>query len=239
MAQTNVHLCSFRFFSVSSDQLPIQLVDFMQNGCQEKCSTESSDGDWDCGAEAFRPANEPTPKKCYHALDVHRNPIVLVDSRDKFNRMLTLLSGEPVIAFDAEWKPISTSTSDVALIQLATDRCVYLIDVVVNDFATEDWNRLATGVFDNLEILKLGKVNPVHSKLLRLTALASRFSLFANGRLENVSTNHAGDHVDRPNAAVVPRLAAVLAEVVENFVVQVSVRRYDKLNCTRLTRSIG
>lgn len=165
---------------MSSDQLPIQLVDFMQNGCQEKGSTESSDGDWDCGAEAFRPPNEPTPKKCYHALDVHRNPIVLVDSRDKFNRMLTLLSGEPVIAFDAEWKPISTSTSDVALIQLATDRCVYLIDVVVNDFATEDWNRLATGVFDNLEILKLGKLRLFTKKLLRLTALVSAYSPMAD-----------------------------------------------------------
>lgn len=149
-------ICS-RYYSVSADQLPSQIRDAIENVCQEQNHGNINDDESNRGAEASPSTNELTSKKRYHTLDVHRSPIVLVDSREKFNRMLTILFGESVIGFDAEWKPISTSTSDVALIQLATNRCIYLIDVIVNNFTTDDWDRLATNIFNNLEILKLGK----------------------------------------------------------------------------------
>lgn len=72
--------------------------------------------------------------------------------------MLAYLLRQPMVAFDAEWKPIgSSSSSSVALIQFATNECVYLLDAVTIDIDMDAWNRLAVQIFNNCEILKIGE----------------------------------------------------------------------------------
>lgn len=108
--------------------------------------------DWD--ATAPKPFVQAQP--IYHSFDALRTPIIMVDSREKYFQMLSYLTAQFVIGFDAEWKPISC-TPEVALIQLATNERVYLVDVILIDINANDWNHLATRVFNNVEILKLGE----------------------------------------------------------------------------------
>lgn len=104
----------------------------------------------------------------YYSLKLSRSHIQLVDDRNKFYAMLTYLSNQPMIAFDAEWKPISKTTLDVALIQFATSEKIYLLDVISIDIGINDWNNLATQVFNNLEILKIGKTRFIsYSKMAK------------------------------------------------------------------------
>lgn len=79
-----------------------------------------------------------------------------MSTRDKFYEMLSYLAKQHLIAFDAEWKPISNLSPGVALIQFATAERVFLLDVVAIDIDVVEWNNLATDVFNNVEILKLG-----------------------------------------------------------------------------------
>lgn len=108
--------------------------------------------DWDATAPKAFVQSQPI----YHSFDPIRTPIIMVDTREKYFQMLSYLTAQFVIGFDAEWKPIST-TPEVALIQLATNERVYLVDVILIDINANDWNKLATHVFNNVEILKLGK----------------------------------------------------------------------------------
>lgn len=81
--------------------------------------------------------------------------------------MLLHLTKQQMIAFDAEWKPISSSSSDVALIQIASNDEVFLIDVISNQFRSDEWNELAVRVFNNVEILKLAYSPTVDLKMFQ------------------------------------------------------------------------
>lgn len=95
----------------------------------------------------------------YYRLKLRPTPnfITNVDRRETFDEMLSYLSCQHLVAFDAEWNPIKTSSPELALIQLATAERIFLIDVISPNISRDDWNRLAAHVFNNLEILKLGK----------------------------------------------------------------------------------
>lgn len=106
----------------------------------------------------------------YHKLSIDQSRIVVVTRREEFYEMLEYLSHQLIVAFDAEWKPISFVTTEVALIQLATHEFIYLIDVVLLKLSLGDWNNLASFIFNNTEILKLcesSKVYRVESELLK------------------------------------------------------------------------
>lgn len=89
-------------------------------------------------------------------LTLDNSKIILVNSRDKFFKMLRYLSVQYLVAFDAEWKPTFCSSNELALIQLATREYVYLIDVIQLKIANKDWHQLGRYVFNNNEVLKLG-----------------------------------------------------------------------------------
>lgn len=110
-------------------------------------------------------ADRPDRRKCddsnvdaahYHKLPIDSVIILLVDNHDKFVDMLQRLSTEHMAAIDAEWKPISRSTTDVALIQISTSDCVYLIDVMMSNIDAPDWNLLVEKVFNNQQLIKIG-----------------------------------------------------------------------------------
>lgn len=98
----------------------------------------------------------------YYQLKSSPSPhfITFVDQLDTFDEMLRYLLHQQVVAFDAEWNPMKTSAPELALIQFATSERIFLIDVISPNITRDDWNRLAMGVFNNLEILKIGKPGP-------------------------------------------------------------------------------
>lgn len=95
----------------------------------------------------------------YYRLKLSSSPnfITYVDRRDTFDKMLCYLSRQNLVAFDAEWNPIKTPFNELALIQCATAERIFLIDVIAPDITIDLWNLLATSIFNNLEILKIGK----------------------------------------------------------------------------------
>lgn len=95
----------------------------------------------------------------YYRLKLNPSPnfITYVDRLDTFDEMLCYLSRQPLVAFDAEWNPIKTAFNELALIQCATAERIFLIDVISPDFTINSWNQLAARIFNNLEILKIGK----------------------------------------------------------------------------------
>lgn len=152
-----------RHFNIPTDKLPPSVQEMLKSSSRSTTETvtyatataaTNEPEDWD-DWDAVTP--KPLVQQVYHSFDVHRTPIIImVDTRDKYFQMLTYLTAQVVIAFDAEWKPISCSP-EVALIQLATNERVYLVDVILIDINANEWIQLATRVFNNVEILKLGR----------------------------------------------------------------------------------
>lgn len=66
------------------------------------------------------------------------------------------MAAQHIVGVDAEWKPISRASPEVALIQIATFQKIYLIDAISLTIDVTDWNQLAKCVFNNNQILKIG-----------------------------------------------------------------------------------
>lgn len=81
------------------------------------------------------------------------NQVLLVDSRDKFYRMISDLGQFPILGFDTEWK---FGESQIDLIQLANSNRTYLIDLCTLRITPGEWKKFGRKVFNNEEILKLG-----------------------------------------------------------------------------------
>lgn len=150
-----------RYFNVPQKDLPLMVQDHIKDNrdsvrknynkkCDQNDNKKNSPKRNDSRTDATR----------YYSLKESKTPnfISYVDRRDTFDEMLSYLSRQHLVAFDAEWNPIKTPTSsDLALIQFATAERIFLIDVISGAISIEYWNRLATTIFNNLEILKLGK----------------------------------------------------------------------------------
>lgn len=106
-----------------------------------------------------RSSEEAAEAAQFHRLPHDKVTIVLIDTKEKYFNMMHHLSELNMVAIDAEWKPISRgATTDVALIQIATREQIYLIDVVLLNIVTNDWNQLVDHVFNNQQIVKIGKI---------------------------------------------------------------------------------
>lgn len=105
--------------------------------------------------------NDSVDAARYYRLKLNPSPhfITYVDRRNAFEEMLSYLTRQHLVAFDAEWNPIKTEQkqNEIALIQFATAERIFLIDVISTDITIDLWNKLAANVFNNLEILKIGK----------------------------------------------------------------------------------
>lgn len=91
-----------------------------------------------------------------HTLSLEASDITIVQTRQEFYKMIKYLAVQNYIAFDAEWKPTFCTTTELALIQLATSSKIFLIDVILISIDISDWNKLGELIFNNNEILKIG-----------------------------------------------------------------------------------
>ncbi|XP_055612884.1 exonuclease mut-7 homolog [Uranotaenia lowii] len=136
-----------KHFRIETRNLPLLVQDYLaqqKTRATHPCQT-LPDEVWD--------ADELTISK--HILSVDESHIHLVDSRDKFYAMITDLAHQSIIAFDSEWKPTFGGSNEFALIQLATRKDIYLIDVQAAWLESSDWASLAKSVFNKEDVLKL------------------------------------------------------------------------------------
>ncbi|KAG7189757.1 hypothetical protein KM043_017421 [Ampulex compressa] len=100
-----------------------------------------------------------TVTETYHKLNLPRHCIKVVDNPRAFENFLDNgLKSVTRVGIDSEWKPsFGTKQTELALIQIATDTNVYILDLTTmgNDL-TKLWNELRIMLFENKNILKLG-----------------------------------------------------------------------------------
>ncbi|XP_045459028.1 exonuclease mut-7 homolog [Melitaea cinxia] len=95
----------------------------------------------------------------YYKLTISEKNIKFIDTGEKFYDLVSNLVNCNVVSIDCEWKPSFGATqSQVALIQLASYNCVYLIDTLIlnNKQYSSFWYRFNKSLLDNAEIIKLG-----------------------------------------------------------------------------------
>ncbi|XP_033222411.1 exonuclease mut-7 homolog isoform X2 [Belonocnema kinseyi] len=95
----------------------------------------------------------------YHTLKLPRECIILVNDKRSFEEFLDeLMKGVSLVGIDSEWKPsFGTKKSELALIQIATETNVYILDTFAlgNDFK-DLWSELSLLLFENKNVIKLG-----------------------------------------------------------------------------------
>lgn len=81
-----------------------------------------------------------------------------MNTKEKYYEMLNFITTQQMVGIDAEWKPITRTSAEIALIQIATLQQIFLIDAICLTMDTSDWNQLAKYVFNNNQILKIGNI---------------------------------------------------------------------------------
>lgn len=156
---------SIRYFKIPANELPLMVQDHIKESrdsvrknYNKKCDQNDNKGN----SPKRNERQLQTDQIRYYRLKISSTPnfISYVDRRDSFDEMLTYLSRQNLVAFDAEWNPIKSNKAcnELALIQCATAERIFLIDVISTDITIGCWNQLAMRIFNNLEILKLGNL---------------------------------------------------------------------------------
>ncbi|CAG9784387.1 unnamed protein product [Diatraea saccharalis] len=134
------------YLNIPENDLPLTLK---QLSLQETPEEES----WDNEAVV-------SPSVEYYKLKLSEEHVILIDTAEKFyDLMMTDLKECSVISIDCEWKPcFGAKQSQVALIQIATDAMVYLIDTLIlnSQSYSSFWYTFYKSFLDNAEIIKLG-----------------------------------------------------------------------------------
>lgn len=147
-----------KYFSIPNSELPLLVQDHIKENRDSVRKNYSKKCDQnDNKKNSPKRVDSDAPR--YYQLKSSSSPqfITFVDRHDAFHEMLSYLQRQQIVAFDAEWNPIKTSSPELALLQFATIERIFLIDVISADITRNDWNQLAANVFNNLEILKIGK----------------------------------------------------------------------------------
>lgn len=96
----------------------------------------------------------------YYKFSLPEDQIIMIDTAEKFyDLMISDVVKSSVVSIDCEWKPSFGATqSQVALIQLATNNRVYLIDTLILNKPkySSFWCTFHKSFLDNAEIIKVG-----------------------------------------------------------------------------------
>ncbi|XP_012279441.1 exonuclease mut-7 homolog [Orussus abietinus] len=95
----------------------------------------------------------------YHELQLPMDCIKVIDNPRSFEEFFDEgLKGVSIVGIDSEWKPsFGIKQSELALIQIATETNVYILDVTtMGSELTNLWTELRLVLFENKNIIKLG-----------------------------------------------------------------------------------
>lgn len=138
------------FYSIDKSEWPYSLQLLDENKLPDSVPLSPSTEDWD---------QDNSSKVEFHKYPLPLDTIILVDNIQKFENFLdTGLEGIDLVGIDCEWKPsFGGQCNELALMQIATRKAVYVIDVV--NLAHKEphmWQDLGKHLFNNCDILKLG-----------------------------------------------------------------------------------
>ncbi|XP_066138244.1 exonuclease mut-7 homolog [Euwallacea fornicatus] len=139
------------FYNVDKKEWPYSVQMFEENKLSDALTPPLSNEHWD------EPAGTKTTD--YHSYPLSLDTINLVDTPIAFEILLSSgLEDVEVVGIDCEWKPsFGGQPSELALMQIATHRGVFIIDIVVlGPAAPPLWQELGKHLFNNSDILKLG-----------------------------------------------------------------------------------
>ncbi|XP_076171130.1 exonuclease mut-7 homolog isoform X2 [Ptiloglossa arizonensis] len=171
-------------FNIPKDQWPWALLSeaehFGDEGINEGASTSRGEmSDWEGSDDS---AN-------YHELKLSRNSIKVVNNLRSFEDFLDGLKDVCVVGIDLEWKPnFGTKKTELALIQIATETNVYILDVTTMGTKLEEfWTELVSTLFENKNILKLGFGIAHDMTVMRVSLPAlSNVKMYGEGYLDIV-----------------------------------------------------
>ncbi|KAG8041620.1 hypothetical protein G9C98_002913 [Cotesia typhae] len=96
----------------------------------------------------------------YHVLRLSRESIEIIDNTEDFKKFMNQQLIEfSVVGIDSEWKPSFGvwKKSELALIQIATDKNIYILDVIkIGPNNRKLWQEFGSLLFGNSKITKLG-----------------------------------------------------------------------------------
>ncbi|CAG5084647.1 Similar to EXD3: Exonuclease mut-7 homolog (Homo sapiens) [Cotesia congregata] len=96
----------------------------------------------------------------YHVLRLSRESIEIIDNTENFKKFMNQQLIEfSVVGIDSEWKPSFGvwKKSELALIQIATDKNIYILDVIkIGPNNRKLWQEFGSLLFGNSKITKLG-----------------------------------------------------------------------------------
>lgn len=135
------------YLNMAENDLPEALKDLSMNDDPVEENWDTSD------------TSAQSPHK-YYKFSLLEDQIILVDTVQKFDDlMISEVVKNSVVSIDCEWKPSFGATqSQVALIQIATNSTVYLIDTLIlnkPEYSTS-WCTFHKSFLDNAEIIKVG-----------------------------------------------------------------------------------
>ncbi|KAL1517369.1 hypothetical protein ABEB36_001139 [Hypothenemus hampei] len=132
-----------RFYEIDRKDWPHNVRMFDENRLPQ-IPLEISNDDWD--------------KVEYHRYPLSEETIVLVDDPDSFASFVdTGLENVDIVGIDCEWKPSFGHQNELALMQIATRRQAFVIDIVaLGQQVPHLWQELGKFLFNNGNILKLG-----------------------------------------------------------------------------------
>ncbi|XP_076248872.1 exonuclease mut-7 homolog [Calliopsis andreniformis] len=139
-------------FDIPKEQWPWVLTYTAENTKDENDGASTSvekESDWEETADSLN----------YHELKLHRDCIKVVNTLESFAKFIDNgLKDVHIVGIDSEWKPsFGTKQPDLALIQIATETNVYILDVIsIGHNSSECWAQLGPALFENKNILKLG-----------------------------------------------------------------------------------
>ncbi|KAK3087840.1 hypothetical protein FSP39_011359 [Pinctada imbricata] len=144
-------------YNIPDDRLPPQIAEERRRTAQAPQVSHPTvdEEDWDADT-----ISEADINAMYYQLKLPISEIEMVDSKEGYHKCLhTLSQPYTIVGIDSEWRPsFGTTQQRVGLMQFAVMDHIFLLDIpqLMTVLSPDDWRGLATEVFCNRAVLKLG-----------------------------------------------------------------------------------
>lgn len=88
-------------------------------------------------------------------MDTDKIPLRFVNNATIFQEMLSILDGSPLLAFDVECKQSYVAGSEMAVLQLATETHIFVVDKMSTEIPKELWQRFGE-LFSRPQVMTMG-----------------------------------------------------------------------------------
>lgn len=164
-----------RVFSLPLGDMPPRVRQMYEEGWREEKSEPEGVAETSSSCEQ------------YHAFPLPLSSIVVIETEAAFASLIdSEIDGASIVGIDLEWKPtMVVAAGDLALLQLAIENKVFLIDVLALANAQQLWRQFARVFLNNHNILKIGFAMGADSAMLaQCFPIDSAFKMSGHGYLD-------------------------------------------------------